>query len=184
MSSIQLNISALSNPHSLFVSPTSLLIFDQDYLNKIPFQALVNSRTIYCFVDSKFVDTHHLKIFTTSLVVLYLFDSSSNNTIFKIANLPIIFSIGNCMILDFYIIPINSSCSLILEYNWLTWHNSLIDWINRLINFHSSLQENLASSYIMANTPLAFLLSFNTFLQLLDFAVSIPVPEISVFISE
>jgi len=34
---IQLNASALSNPHSLFVSLTSPLILGQDHLNKIPF---------------------------------------------------------------------------------------------------------------------------------------------------
>ena len=37
MSSIQLNTSALSDPHSLFVSLTSFLILGQDYLDKITF---------------------------------------------------------------------------------------------------------------------------------------------------
>jgi len=74
MSSVWLNASALSNPHSLFVSLTSLLILGQDYLNKILFQALIDSGSTHCFVDSKFVDTHHLKTSTTSLVALCLFD--------------------------------------------------------------------------------------------------------------
>ena len=85
---IQLNASALSNPHSLFVSPTSPLILGQDHLNKIPFWALVNS---------KFVDTHHLKTSATLPVALCLFDSSSNSTISEIANLSILFSNSNCM---------------------------------------------------------------------------------------
>ena len=120
MSPIQLSASTLSNPHSLFVSLTSLLILGQDHLNKIPFQALIDSRSTHCFVDSKFVDTYYLKTSATLLVALCLFNSSSNSTISKIANLPIDFSTGNCMNLDFYVTLLDSFCSLVLGYNWLT----------------------------------------------------------------
>jgi len=119
MGPIRLNTSAFSNPHSLFVSITSPLILGQDYINKIPFRALVDSGFTHCFVDFKFVDTHHLKTSATLPVALCLFDGSSNSTISKIANLPIIFSTSNCMNLDFYITPLDSSCSLVLGYNWL-----------------------------------------------------------------
>ena len=127
MSPIQLNASTLSDPYSLFISLNFPLILGQDYLNEIPFQALVNSRSTYCFVDSKFVNTHHLKISATLLVALCLFDSSSNSIISKIANIPIIFSTGDCMNLDFYVTLLDSSYSLVLRYNWLTQHNPLID---------------------------------------------------------
>jgi len=73
-SPIQLNASALSDPHSLFISLISLLILDQDHLNKIPFHALVNSKSTHCFVDSKFVDTYHLKTSTTPTVAYCLFN--------------------------------------------------------------------------------------------------------------
>ena len=118
-SSIPLNTSALSDPYPLFVSLTSLLILGQDHLNKIPFRALIDSGSTHCFIDSKFVDTHHLKTFTTPLVALCLLDGSLNSTISKIANLPIIFSTDDCMNFNFYVTPLDSSCSLVLGYNWL-----------------------------------------------------------------
>jgi len=125
------------------------------------------------------VDTHHLKTSATPPVALCLFDGSSNSTISKIANLLIIFSTGDYMNLDFYVTLLDSSCSLVLKYNWLTRHNPLIDWINRSINFHPSLQENLAPSHVVANTPLASLFFLDTPLQLSDSAVSIPASEAS-----
>ena len=162
LSLIWLNPSTLSDLHSLFVSLTFLLILGQDHLNKILFWALVDSKSTHCFVDSKFVDTHHLKTSATPPVVLCLFDGSLHSTISKTANLPIIFPTNNCIDLDFYVTPLDSSCSLVLGYNWLTWHNLLIDWANGLINFYLSLQENLAPSHIVANTLLASPSSFDT----------------------
>jgi len=88
------------------------------------------------------------------------------------------------MNLDFYITLLDSSCSLVLGYNWLARHNPLIDWVNGLINFYPSLQKNLAPSCIVVNTSLASLSFLDIPLQSSDSMVSIPVSETSMSISE
>ena len=94
------------------------------------------------------------------------------------------FSTSDCMNLDFYVTLLDSFCSLVLGYNWLAQHNPLIDWVNGSVNFCPSLQENLAPSCVMANTPLASLFFLDISLQSLDSAVSIPVSETSMSNSE
>ena len=126
MSPIWLNTSALSDSHSLFVSLTFPLILGQDHLNKILFRALIDSRSTYYFVDSKFVDIHYLKTSATLSVAFHLFDSSSNNTISETANLPIIFPTSDCMNLDFFVTLQNLQRLMIFLMSSLNITNLLI----------------------------------------------------------
>jgi len=89
------------------------------------------------------------------------------------------FSTGDCMNLNFYVTLLDSSCSLVLGYNWLARHNPLIGWVNRSINFRPFLQENLAPSCVAANIPLASPSFLDTPLQSSDSVVSIPASETS-----
>ena len=144
----------------------------------------MNFRSTHCFIDSKFVNTHHLKTSATPPVALHSFDSSSNSIISEITILFIILPTSDCINLDFYVTLLDSSCSLILEYNWLTQQNSLIDQINELINFYSSLQKNLAPSYIMINILLVSPSASDISLQSSDPMGSIFAFETFVFLSE
>ena len=90
------------------------------------------------------MDTHHLKTSATLLVTLCLFDGSSNSTISKIANLPIIFSTGDCMNLDLGDIAIIGAAAFLRASKLLGSHNF------ELCLYSSDIQANSAK---LAETP-------------------------------
>ena len=77
---------------------------------------------------------------TPFIHILYLcsnsFNGTTNSTITQAINL----STGDITPTTFYVTPLDGSCSLVLEHNWLTLHNPLIDWVVSSISFHAPKQ--------------------------------------------
>jgi hypothetical protein len=141
---LHLNTSTLLDPDSLIIPLASPTI-----PNSIP--ALIDCGSSDCFIDKSFVNKHNLQYTSIPPLVLHLLDGSSNNIISSFVEMPVSFSSGETFLLCLYITPLDSSCPLVLGYQWLRQYNPLIDWATGHISFRQLGQSEVPAP--LGSTP-------------------------------
>ena len=80
---------------------------------------------------------------------LKLFDGTCNSVITQSLDLFVLFPSGESMTINFYVTLLDSACSVVLGYNWLTRYNPLIDWVLGSITFRPQLLAPVSASDVI-----------------------------------
>ena len=131
---VTLNAAALSTtPSSLVLS-----VFIPDPRidpGQLRLSALVDSGSSDCFIDARFVKKYHIPTSDTAPVELRLLNGSFGSTITKTVTLTVTFPSGDPLVVTFYVTPLDSTCDVVLGYNWLHRYNPLVNWSENSVAF-------------------------------------------------
>jgi len=97
------------------------------------FKGLVDSGSLDCFLDSKFVISNKLRTQKIDPLPLTLIDGTVNYYVNQVIFLPIQLSYGLLCVIECYVTTLDSSYKLVLGHNWLREWNSTIDWLCSIV---------------------------------------------------
>src|SRR5258707_7193441 len=111
-------------PNSFFLSLTSCAA--RNPLR--PFRALLDSGSSHSFVNEAFALKNQLKFsYLPKAILLRMFNSSTTSTVNRTCHIPITFSTSESHTLDLFVTQLDEEYSVVLGYDWLTQHNTIID---------------------------------------------------------
>ena len=123
-----------------------MITLTSDLLLITDIHTLIDSGSTHCFLNSSTVSKHQLHTYKINLILLQLFDGTTNSVIHPAIDLLLCFPSGNKQSVTFYVTPLEASCTAVLGHNWLTCYNPLINWVLSSIELCSPLQTNSLTS--------------------------------------
>lgn len=125
-----------------------------DNVSNIDFLTLIDSGSSDNFMDKNFVIKNNLSISKITPLKLRLLDGSTASSISETVSAPIHFASGEIFHINFYVTTLDSSCSAVLGYSFLSRYNPLIDWAKGILTFQNANKVESPQCYSSKETPL------------------------------